>query len=318
MSPNNRAEGPRAARPYAVRQRAGWRGAEEGGADHGRDPGRGPLARRIRRWLPRAAALFALAAVTTGCDGTLGLRAPLTTQAQLVVSLWRGSWIAAFGVGAVVWGGILWAVIFFRKRGDRLPQQVRYNLPIEILYTVVPFIMVGVLFYFTARDENRIDDLSATCTAPHCTVVDVTGFQWSWEFQYPQYAVKNSADGVTEVGYMWNGVLGAGSNENELPLLEIPDHETVRFNLTSNDVIHSFWVLPFDFKRDVLPGHPNHFQVYPTATLYSGPDTIGRCSELCGLYHSRMLFRIKIVTPAQFKAWVTAQQKLQNASGGAQ
>ena len=83
-------------------------------------------------------------------------------------------------------------------------------------------------------------------------------------------------------------------------------------------MIHSFWVLPFDFKRDVIPGHPNHFQVTPTGTLYGGPDTIGRCSELCGLYHSRMLFRIKIVTPAQFKAWVTAQQKLQNASGGAQ
>ena len=58
-----------------------------------------------------------------------------------------------------------------------------------------------------------------------------------------------------------------GSNENELPLLEIPEHETVRFNLISNDVIHSFWVLPFDFKRDVLPGHPNHFQVTPTSTL---------------------------------------------------
>ena len=165
MSPNNRAERPRLARHSAVRRAAGQHGAgqggaEEGGADHGRAPDRGALARRIRRWLPRAAALFALAAVTTGCGGsTLGLRTPLTTQAHLIVALWQGSWIAAFCVGAVVWGGILWAVIFYRKRGDRLPQQVRYNLPIEILYTVVPFIMVGVLFYFTARDENRIDEL---------------------------------------------------------------------------------------------------------------------------------------------------------------
>jgi cytochrome c oxidase subunit 2 len=128
---------------------------------------------------------------------------------------------------------------------------------------------------------------------------------------------------------MWDGVLGAGSNDSNclhprtqqdctLPLLEIPEHETVRFNLTSNDVVHSFWILPFDFKRDVLPDHPNHFDVYPTSTLYSGPDTIGRCSELCGLYHSRMLFRIKVVTPAQFTAWITAQQKMENASGGAQ
>jgi cytochrome c oxidase subunit II len=208
----------------------------------------------------------------------------------------------------------LWAVVVYRKRGDRIPHQVRYNLPIEIMYTVIPFIMVGILFYFTARDENKITALSAHPDV----VVDVTGFQWSWEFQYPQYPVKNSPSGVTEVGEMWNGVLAQGNNENELPLLEIPAHESVRFNLVSHDVVHSFWILPFDFKRDVLPDHPNHFEVTPTATLYSGPDTIGRCSELCGLYHSRMLFRIKIVTPAQFKAWVLAQQTLQNASGGAQ
>jgi cytochrome c oxidase subunit 2 len=308
VSPNNRAERHRAGRHWA-----GRRCAEQDGA-----PGRGAPARLIRRWLPRVAAFFALALVTTGCDSSwvdnLGLRNPLTTQAHLIATLWQGSWIAAICVGAVVWGAILWTVIIHRKRGDRVPQQVRYNLPIEILYTVVPFIMVGVLFYFTARDENKIDDLSAHPNV----VVDVTGFQWSWEFQYPQFAVKNSANGVTEVGPMWNGQLGAGDNKNQMPLLEIPAHETVRFNLTSNDVIHSFWVLPFDFKRDVVPGHPNHFQVYPTATLYKGPDTIGRCSELCGLYHSRMLFRIKIVTPAQFTAWITAQQKLQNASGGAQ
>ena len=286
-------------------------------AGHGA-PRRGARARLIRRWVPRAVLFFALAIMTGGCSSNwvnnLGLRNPLTTQAQLIVHLWQGSWIAAIAVGLLVWGAILWAVIFYRKRGDSIPHQVRYNLPIEILYTVVPFVMVGVLFYFTARDEDRITSLSARPSV----VVDVTGFQWSWEFQYPQYPVKNSSSGVTELGAMWNPTISEAVSYNQLPLLEIPDHETVRFNLTSNDVIHSFWVLPFDFKRDVLPGHPNHFEVNPTGTLYSGPDTIGRCSELCGLYHSRMLFRIKIVTPAQFKAWITAQQKLQNATGGAQ
>jgi cytochrome c oxidase subunit II len=276
----------------------------------------GRRGRALRRWLPRAVLAFALVTLTAGCNATtvenLGLRTPLTTQAKLTVSLWQGAWIAALAVGAVVWGMIIWSIIFYRKKGDRIPHQVRYNLPIEIMYTVIPFIMVGVLFYFTARDENRIDELSAHPNV----VVNVVGSQWTWTFQYPQYPVKNSADGVTELGQMWNGV--DPGNEGQLPLLEIPDHETVRFNLYSIDVIHSFWVLPFDFKRDVIPGHPNHFQVNPTGTLYSGPDTIGRCSELCGLYHSRMLFRIKIVTPAQFKAWILGQQKLQNATGGAQ
>jgi cytochrome c oxidase subunit 2 len=179
---------------------------------------------------------------------------------------------------------------------------VRYNLPIEFLYTIVPFVMVGVLFYFTARDENYIDKLS-----PHPdVVVNVTGFQWSWQFQYPGYKVPGSEYGdVSETGQPWPG---------KLPLMEIPTGETVRFNLSSADVIHSFWVVPFEFKRDVLPDHPNHFQVTPIKT---GTFT-GRCSELCGLYHSRMLFTLKIVTPQQFRQWITTQQALQNASGGAQ
>jgi cytochrome c oxidase subunit 2 len=277
-------------------------------------PRQGVRARQLRRWVPRTALMVGLVTMTAGCSKTatwtnLGLRAPGTTSARTIIELWQGSWIAAMVVGVLVWGLILWAIIFHRKRSDRVPRQVRYNLPIEILYTVIPFIMVGVLFYFTARDENQIDELSAH----PAVVVNVTGFQWSWSFQYPQYSVTGSkalcgqAD-VCELGATWNGVIPG--NENEMPLLEIPEHETVRFNLVSADVIHSFWVLPFDFKRDVVPGHPNHFQVVATQPSTS----IGRCSELCGLYHSRMLFRVKIVSQAQFDTWIHQQQAQQNAA----
>jgi cytochrome c oxidase subunit 2 len=266
----------------------------------GRRPG------RVRRWAPAAALAVAAATLMTGCQSTaltrLGMPVPVTKQGQVTLTLWQGSWIAALAVGVIVWGLIIWAVIFYRKRSDRVPHQVRYNLPIEFLYTVVPFIMVGVLFYFTARDENYIDKLS-----PHPDViVNVIGFRWSWQFEYPQYKVPKSEVGdVSEVGEMWPG---------RLPLMEIPTGETVRFNLTSTDVIHAFWVNPFEFKRDVLPDHPNHFQVTATRT---GTFT-GRCSELCGVYHSRMLFTLKIVTPQQFRQWITTQQALQNSAGGAQ
>jgi cytochrome c oxidase subunit II len=281
----------------------------------GSHPRHGVKASQLRRWLPRTALAIALVATTAGCQSSawenLGLRKPATKQASMIVTLWQGSWIAAVAVGAVVWGLIIWAVIFHRKRSDQVPRQVRYNLPIEMLYTVLPFVMVGVLFYYTARDENSIDKLSAH----PAVVVDVTGFQWSWSFQYPQYQVKSAAalcssGDVCEYGQQWDGQLGAGSNENKMPLLEIPEHETVRFNLTSVDVIHSFWVVPFAFKRDVIPGHPNHFEVTATSTGVS----VGHCSELCGLYHSRMLFRVKIVTPAQFNTWIHAQQAQQNAA----
>ncbi len=289
-------------------------GAETPGGAPGRSPGQatagdlvpprpgGRLSRR--RWAARAALAAVLLAVTTGCKSTsftrLGMLPPVTKQGQVTLTLWQGSWTAAWAVGIVVWGLIIWAVIFYRKRSDRVPHQVRYNLPIEFLYTVVPFIMVGVLFYFTARDENYIDRTSARPDV----IVNVTGFQWSWEFQYPQYNVTGSTK-VTSLGSMWPG---------RLPVLEIPTGETVRFNLYSNDVVHAFWVVPFEFKRDVLPGHPNHFEVTPTKT---GTFT-GRCSELCGVYHSRMLFTLKIVTPQQFQQWITTQQALQKASGGAQ
>jgi len=267
----------------------------------------------VRRWAVRAVIGAAVLLATAGCQSNaftrMGMLPPVTKQGQVTLTLWQGSWIAAWCVGIVVWGLIICAVIFFRKRSDRVPYQVRYNLPIEILYTVVPFIMVGVLFYFTARDENYIDALPAHPDV----VVNVTGWQWTWEFQYPQYKVPKSENRVvTELGPMWNGDIPG--NANQLPLLEVPIGETVRFNLTSLDVIHAFWIVPFEFKRDVIPDHPNHFEVTPTAS-YAG---IGRCTELCGVYHSRMLFRVKVVPAAQFRRWIAAQQAQQNASGGVQ
>ena len=191
----------------------------ERGNEARRDAGGEALpARRSRRWAPLAVLLTGLIIVTTGCTSNaftrMGLPVPVTKQGAVVLTMWQGSWIAAWATGIVVWGGILWAIIFHRKRGNQLPQQVRYNLPIEILYTVLPFIMVGVLFYFTARDENYIDKIPAH---PQVTV-NVTGFQWSWQFQYPGYKVPGNtgADSVvTETGAMWNPTAAV----QHLPLL---------------------------------------------------------------------------------------------------
>jgi cytochrome c oxidase subunit 2 len=237
--------------------------------------------------VPRAAVLALVLAALTGCTNDtftrLGFPDPITRQGQVILHLWQGSWIAGLAVAVVVWGLILWAVIFHRKRSDRLPPQVRYNLPIEILYTALPFVLIAVLFYYTAKDENYVDSLPSPAVK-----VNVVGYQWSWQFQYPQY-------NVTDNGTMYPG---------PLPLLELPTGEPVQFNLTSPDVIHSFWVPDFLFKRDVIPGHPNHFDV----TLTKTGTYIGHCSELCGLYHSRMLFTLKVVTPAQFKQWIASRQ----------
>ncbi len=254
----------------------------------------------------RFGALAVLLLALAGCSPNdtftrMGFPDPITKQGAITLSLWQGSWIAGLLVGAVVWGMILIAVLFHRRRGDKLPPQVRYNMPIEILYTVVPFVLIAVLFYYTAKDENSVDAIPAN---PAVTV-DVTGFQWSWQFDYPQ-------SGVITNGQMWNPNETEAVNEKQLPLLEIPEGETVKFNLTSPDVIHAFWVPEFLFKRDVIPGHPNHFSVTADKT----GTYIGHCSELCGLYHSRMLFTLKVVTPAQYQTWIAQEKAAQQTASG--
>jgi cytochrome c oxidase subunit II len=260
-----------------------------------------------RRTLTRAAVLGASVLALTGCSTNdtftrLGFPDPITQQGKVVISLWQGSWIAGLLVGCVVWGLILWAVVFHRKRGDKLPPQVRYNMPIEILYTVIPFVLIAVFFYYTAKDENYITSIPANPDVK----VDVLGYQWSWQFTYAD--VNGVNPHVVDLGEPWN----PDSATQDLPLLELPENETVEFNLTSPDVIHSFWVPEFLFKMDVIPGHPNHFSV----TLDKTGTFIGHCSELCGLYHSRMLFTLKVVTPQQFNTWLAHQEAVQHTASG--
>ena len=225
--------------------------------------------------------------LTAGCSPAkiafIGLPTPASDQAQRMANLWHGSWITAWSVGALVWGLILWSVFRYRKRGDHLPVQTRYNIPIELLYTVVPFIIVAVLFFFTARDQNAITTLSKQ-TPAH--VVNVNGMRWSWQFNY----VENGSSIGT--------VTGTPTYE---PTLYLPVGEKVRFHITSSDVNHSFWVPAFLFKMDAIPQRINTFDLTPTRT----GTFAGRCAELCGTYHARMLFKVVVLPADQFEAQMT-------------
>ena len=209
-----------------------------------------------------------------------------TDRAPHTYHLWQGAWLAAILVGILVWGLIGYAAIKFRRRSDdEVPVQVRYNLPIEILYTVAPIVMVIVFFFFTVQTQNAV---LASVKKPQHTI-DVVGQQWSWTFNY----VKDQAlDGTTSV-------YDAGTPAYR-PTLVLPVNQTVRINLTSPDVIHSFWVPSFLFKMDVIPGRENHFSFTPTRV----GSYKGRCAELCGTYHSRMLFNVKIVSPADYASYL--------------
>ncbi|HLU98541.1 MAG TPA: cytochrome c oxidase subunit II [Thermobifida alba] len=242
--------------------------------------------------------LAALAVAATGCASNeftrLGLPEPITEQAERVLTLWQGSWVAAFAVGILVWGLIIWSVIAHRKRSEQLPPQVRYNMPIEALYTVLPVIVVSVLFYFTARDQTYLMETDE----PADVYVDVNAFQWSWQFTYEE-----------ELDVNGNPVSVAGvpsTSKDELPVLVLPSDSVVHFDLDAPDVIHSFWIPAFAFKMDAIPGHPNEFQVKIKPGVEG--DYEGRCAELCGYDHSRMLFTLRVVTPEEYQAWIEEQK----------
>ncbi|MFD0483791.1 cytochrome c oxidase subunit II [Kineococcus sp. GCM10028916] len=214
-----------------------------------------------------------------------------TDMTDRISKLWDGSWIAALAVGVLVWALTIWCVVAYRRRKNdpEMPPQVRYNMPIEILYTIVPVMMVGVLFYYVARDQQTILD---TKKAPDVTI-QVVGKKWSWDFNYLE---DNSKPGVYDTGRQAD-LSGEASVEDELPTLYLPVNETVRFDLYSRDVIHSFWVPAFLMKMDLIPGSPNAFQVTPTKE----GTFKGKCAELCGEYHSEMLFNVKVVSAEEYQ-----------------
>lgn len=233
--------------------------------------------------LALAAAGLALSGCTANEAFFFDLPAPATEEAVIVQNLWNGSWIAAWAVGIVTWALMIWAAVAYRRRhANEVPVQTKYNLPLEALYTIVPLIMILGLFWFTARDQTEI----LTVDNDQQQTVEVVGFRWSWAFNY-----------LDQDAYDVGVPYGEGS-PGEPPTLYLPVDEKIRFELNSPDVIHSFWVPSFLFKMDVIPGKTNVFELTPDKLgTYAG-----KCAELCGVDHARMLFQVKVVERDEFDA----------------
>jgi cytochrome c oxidase subunit 2 len=232
------------------------------------------------------ASMLALGAlVLTGCkNGSVyGYESDLSSVNEVSWHLWRGAWLAAGVVGIFTAILIVWPVIRHRrKEGDpQYPKQTQYNVPVEVIYTVVPFIIIAVLFYFTARDEAKITAKEPT-KVMH--TIDVTGIQWSWQFGYQDGGEKAV-------------VTGTPANP---PTLVLPQGERVAFKIHSNDVVHGFWIPAFMIQIQNLPGVTNHIE-FTANKLGEYP---GRCNILCGRNHSQMVFKVKVVTPAEYKTYV--------------
>lgn len=212
-----------------------------------------------------------------------GLPPPLTEQAEDIDRVWNGFLVAALVVGVLVWGLIAYVVVRYRRRSPDLPRQVRENIPVEVAYTVVPLLIIVALFAVTFTSVRAIDDVDDDVDL----TVEVIGFQWQWRFNYP--------DGVEVVG-----------TETTAPELVLPAGTTVQFDLTSVDVVHSFWIPGFRFKRDMFPGEVQTFQVDITGEPGEYPDA-GVCAEFCGLDHTSMRFDVRIVSADEFEQWLQEQ-----------
>ena len=230
---------------------------------------------RRRAWVP-------LLLVAAGCS----VGAPTTTeQGQEFRDLWSLFLVIAVLVVALIWGLVAWCVIRYRHRPEdgSLPNQGGDRPKLELTYTVIPLLVVAVLFTLSVVAERRINDESDD---PDLTVV-VEAYRWDWRFTY-------AVDGpdVEVIG-----------TEGERPVLVLPVGRTIRFELRTADVIHSFWVPEFGTKRDMIPRVDNQIDIDITE-----PGTwTGRCAEYCGLDHASMDFEVRAVTADEFDSWLADQ-----------
>ncbi|MGH3625874.1 MAG: aa3-type cytochrome oxidase subunit II [Sciscionella sp.] len=253
-------------------------------------------------------ALVAIAA--SGCSGQqiirFGWPKGVTPEAHQMRLLWTWSGIAALIIGVIVWGLIAWTVIFHRKKGDGLPRQFQYNHSLEIVYTVLPLVIVVVLFYFTTVVQNNV----LRHVKPDVPV-NVVAFQWNWEFDYPNTQIKDPSgkpvpgpDGKPQI------VRTIGTSQ-EIPLLVLPINKTIGYTLRSNDVIHSFFVPDFHFKRDVFPyPNKNDQDDYFVNSIDQPGEFVGRCAELCGTYHSMMNFEVRALPDKIFNRYISLREQI--------
>ena len=225
------------------------------------------------------------------CSGSFGMPRGATEQAQDTFQNWRFFFIAAIPVAGIVYLCIAWSLLRYRRRRSDPPgalgSQRTENIPIEIVYTAVPVVIVVVLFAFAIRTDDRVTAISPDPDL----IVRVEAFAWGWRFTYP--------NGETVV----SPPSGADAAE---PVMVLPHGETTRISLTSNDTIHAFWVPEFLYKHDAIPGRTFEFDVTPTEM----GTFQGHCAEFCGLNHAYMNFKVQVVSRQDFEAWLGQQEQV--------
>ena len=272
----------------------------------------------IRRPARRAIVLFMFALLALAAVGTasaeVGQPKGITDEAREMHDLY----LFTLALGAVVFvlveGALIYCLIKFRKKDDTLPVQIHGSNIVEFIWTGIPVIIMVALFSYSfivlRNIENEADPADLT--------VDVTGFQFQWQFTYCQNDLgKGATAAVKAKEDAYQGPCAAEAQEFSIigtakdePTVVIPVDEPVEFRLKSTDVIHSFYVRDFLYKLDVIPGRDNKF----TVTAREIDTFIGQCAELCGLNHSLMRFKIEVKSRADFDTWVAEKTAASKAA----
>jgi cytochrome c oxidase subunit II len=233
-----------------------------------------------RRWgtvLPLLA-LLAAGACSPDHYPQTALR-PLSDYARIGDDIQTTTFYWAVAVFILVEGALLYAVFRFRgKPDDPEPHQIHGNTTVEIVWTVIPALILAAIAVPTVRG------IFATNAIPpgDNLKVEVVGHQWWWEFRYPDLNITTA---------------------NEV---HIPVGQTVAFHMSTADVVHSFWPPRFAGKRDVFPNRETRLWF----KAEQAGEYPGQCAEFCGIQHGRMAFRVKAQTPEEFQGWVAHMQSL--------
>jgi cytochrome c oxidase subunit II len=192
----------------------------------------------------------------------------------------------AIGVFVVIVLAIAFAVIRYRRRSPERAARWHEHNPLEGAYAVLLAVIAAFLLYITFTAEHRVDTVAAD-ERPALTI-DVTGSKWEWTFTYPAYRFS-----------VRSGTVG------RQPLV-VPTDEAIRFNLTSIDVIHAFWIPEVRYKRDLTPGSTQRIMLtFGRAGVFAG-----QCAEFCGLRHPDMVFTVHAVSSARFRAWARSRGRV--------
>ena len=227
------------------------------------------------------------ASLAEGLQATPSILAPASGQAHEIFSLSLFVLLITGTIFVVVGGLLTYVLIRFRSRGEadmqQEPAQVYGSVQVELAWTVIPVLIVVVLFLTTARIIFAIQNAPRPQSALSVTVV---GHQFWWEFRYPTLGIVTA-------------------NELHIPLSTPAQPQSTYLNLLSADVNHSFWVPQLGGKTDLIPNHPNEMWLDPQEPgMY-----LGQCAQFCGVEHAKMLLRVYVDTPQQFDAWVKNQQQ---------